>query len=596
MLDAVSTTLGYETDRAPLDFPEHVLQGLLDMFPMVQTLPKDRLIWIQIPVDERLASGMSTLVVWAHHVLDLTVLVQRRRTNGQMTNSLRFGRSNFEQVIIEEVSADEEGSITLLDSQREHLLTIRPERDAESALIGSVRRRAARGWGNALIVDHIDGFLVFKKRSKAVIEDLQIVTSAFAFIVAKHLVKDDTERDKFDVTPTIRDLVVYRVDEQRLIQASRFLFDNACISRGEIDRLVAQYSFKALDQNPPLPPALDAASRVEVANRDRILEDEWNIICGHAKRLSILLLALANVIDLDDCEDLMFTDFAFGSMFEHILAQQLDEWNGREPLRIPGDAWLQALAVPLLGHKSHIWKTLPWDKVCLISDGRWSAWISTFGDMDPGYTNAGSVRLGRGSPCRNGIWKTGIWDCSHRIFSHGSFSFMTNPRGAESCGQSTSLRCSEKVTFDSPYCGEGDDVFVVCARLRLHKAVQNQGSVVRIGYKELETYLWWAQISKHCFHGSRIRDDIKLAVGCATVAGFGNYLEDIDERIIIYHTAHSPGARWLALATIPCTSLTGDVEPEDKGSRQILLRGNECCFQCTIDRAASKSGKWYIIL
>ena len=75
MLNAVSTVLGYGIDPAPMDFPAFVLRGLLDMFPMVQTLPNDRFIHIQIPVGDSSRSGTSALIVWAHNVLDLTVLV-----------------------------------------------------------------------------------------------------------------------------------------------------------------------------------------------------------------------------------------------------------------------------------------------------------------------------------------------------------------------------------------------------------------------------------------------------------------------------------------------------------------------------------------
>ena len=275
--------------------------------------------------------------------------------------------------------------------------------------------------------------------------------------------------------------MMYDVDEQRLLQASRFLFNNPHISRGSIDSFLRQRSFKALDERLPRPLALDAAARAHplMENHDNVVDDEWNIMCGHARRLSILLIALAHVVNLEDCEDLMFVGFAFNDMYEHTLAHQLEDWDGKAVLRIPDVAWLQALAVPLLSHQQNVW-SLPWDTVCLISDKGWSCWISTFGGSDPAYVRAGSVSLGRGSPCRNGVWKSGIRDSSH-----GGHSFMTDPERAESYGEAASLRCAEKVTLDSPYCGEGDDVFMVCARLRIHRAIPQQNPVQRVGYKEL---------------------------------------------------------------------------------------------------------------
>ena len=592
MLNAVSTTLGHRADKAPIDFPPFVLQGLLDMFPAVQTLPSDRLIHIQIPVGENLESGTSTLVVWAHQVLGLTVLVRRSTNNGQSKKNIRFGGSDSEQVFIEEVTADDEACIVLLDAQKEHLLTIKAEPDAESELIGAVRRIPAKGWGNALLADELGHLHSYRRQSMAVFEDLQNVTSAFAFIIAKSLVKDDSDRDHDKNKPTnFRRPMAYHVDEQRVLQASRFLFDNPHISRGTIDRYAAQYSFQALNQGLPHPPALAATQRADVPaeKHEVIVEDEWTITCDSARALAVFLLALANVVDLQDCEDLMFAGCAFSSIRAHTLVQQLDEWNGRDTLRIPDDAWLQAVAIPLLGHQEHVW-SLPWGKVCLICDRRWSAWVSTFGDLDPAYTGAGSVRLGRGSPCRNGVWKAFIYDSTSN-----SLQLMTDPERAESCGQVTSLRCAEKVTLDSPYCGEGVNAFVVCARLRHHRSIQKQTSLTRVGFKALQRYLWWAHLSQRCSHGSRTGADIKLAIDCATIAGYGNYLYETEERILIYLTAHSKGARWLALATVQYISV-GKYETEDLGARSILLRGDDCCFQCAIDQAAAQPGKWFIIL
>ena len=322
----------------------------------------------------------------------------------------------------------------------------------------------------------------------------------------------------------------------------------------------------------------------------RIVEDEWNQILGIAKRLSIFLLALARVVNPEDCEDLRFTGFAFGSIHEHPLAQQVEEWNGKDTLCVRDNAWLQAMAIPLLGHRKHVWD-LQWDRICLISDGGWSAWIPTFEDVDPAFSSVGSVRVGRGSPCRDGVWKTGILDSQ----SADNFHVKTDVKRAESCGQVTSLRCAEKVTMESPYCGEGGDVFLVSARLRLHNAIPNQKPVHRVSYKALQKYLWWTQLSKACTHGNRMREDIKLGIDSATIKGFGYHLHDTDERILIYLTAHSVGARWLALAMVTRISLGID-ELEPQGSRQILLRVNDCCFQCGIDQAAAQPGKWFIIL
>ena len=210
-LEAVSTTLGYEIAKVAADLPACILHGLLDMLPMVQTFPDDRFIHIQITVNKRrgyFTSGIPALVVWAHHILDLTVLVLSRGTTGEVRKT-RFGNSLIEQVIIEEVHlstdkhgalsvSDLEAAITLLDSQREHLLTIKTDPDSEQGLIGSLRRRPARGWGRVFIKERLCGTSsseVFRTENSAVVEDIQNVIVSFAFIIVQHLVKDDFEKE-----------------------------------------------------------------------------------------------------------------------------------------------------------------------------------------------------------------------------------------------------------------------------------------------------------------------------------------------------------------------------------------------------------------
>ena len=210
------------------------------------------------------------------YALGLTVVVRPRSSDGQLNRSIRFGTPELEQVFIDEVTADDETFITLLDAQREHLLTIRPEPYAESGLIGSVRRISARGWGNSIFADELRNVTIFRKPSQAVIEDLQTVTTAFAFVVSKNLVKDDSGRNLAPDTGEGRNTMMYDVDEQRLLQASRFLFNNPHISRGSIDSFLRQCSFKALDERLPRPLALDAAARAHplVENHDNVVDDE----------------------------------------------------------------------------------------------------------------------------------------------------------------------------------------------------------------------------------------------------------------------------------------------------------------------------------
>ncbi|KAI4196527.1 MAG: hypothetical protein LQ350_006510 [Teloschistes chrysophthalmus] len=433
---------------------------------MVQSLPSDRMIHVQIPVGKHISSGVSALVVWAHHVLDLTVVVQLCGERGLPKRYERFGSADVHQVFIEEVAAECDASITLLDAQQDILLRITSEPDEEDRLISSVRRIPARGYGNTLFEDHIRRFFPGRKETKAIIQELQKVTSAFAIIIARNLDKVETQFDIDNNVTRRRNGMKHYVDEDRLLQASRFLFDNAHLSHQDIDGLVAQYSGSPLQDTLPQPAALESAAwaQSQTPIHDVDIEDNWYFACAHARDLSILAISLAHVTNPEDCENLRFVDVEISSIREVALGQQLLDWNGRDALRITDDAWLQALAVPPAGYQTQL-RSLPWHNICLISDRGWSAWISTLAQHDPEQIKAGSITLSRGSPCRNGVWKSAICDPSESLQS------WTNPSRAESYGQVAHLRCAKKVTLDKPDCSEGVDAFFVRARLRRHEAL-----------------------------------------------------------------------------------------------------------------------------
>ena len=64
------------------------------MFPLVQSLPEDRLILIDTAKD----GGACSLVVWAHHVLGLTVLVRSYGSENDLIEK-QFGTGTSNVVI-----------------------------------------------------------------------------------------------------------------------------------------------------------------------------------------------------------------------------------------------------------------------------------------------------------------------------------------------------------------------------------------------------------------------------------------------------------------------------------------------------------------
>lgn len=154
LLVAVADTLSFPTHRPDYGLPAVILQGAIDMFPMVQTLPEDRLVYIRIPRGRNdKVPTVCPLVVWTHHILGLNVKV---RLLERKDDCVIFGDSTAsEHIIIEEVASEQECSITLLDAPGKKLLQIRPDPEEDFLLIGSVRRRSIHNWGKTYILEYL---------------------------------------------------------------------------------------------------------------------------------------------------------------------------------------------------------------------------------------------------------------------------------------------------------------------------------------------------------------------------------------------------------------------------------------------------------
>ena len=584
LLQAVNNTLGYSNDSAHGPLPAVILQGALDMLPAVQSLPEDRMVYIRLPQADTDAWGTCPLVVWTHQVLDLTVVVRRR------DQTLRFGEGATEQVIIEETSSYDEPSITLLDALGEELLDIRPEPDTESMNIDSVLRLRAKGSGNNPIFSALRGFAsCVRREDKAVIEELQVITCAMSQIIAKHLYHDDsmrfgiTDRDSSEFHDSTANIPA-TVDQHDVLEASRFLFDNPHLKQKTVDNYVLSYAYKALKSSElSIPNAFRAACHTKGVSNDHI-DESWEILFPELVGLSVLNLAFAHVLNIEDCEALVLGDWSPARFGRNDLLRQVHKWDGRQNLYIAAEAWLQVISEVLIG-SAEATESLPWNLVCLVSDGGWSAWLPIFAGEDPASIKSSCFYIRRGTPYRNGAWKAGVWDMGP-LAAEDLKIFQCEK--AEGAGQKASLRCAQKVSFEHPFCGEIEHCFVVFARFKAHEQGR-KARVSRIGFRELLQDLWCARLTKRCGHRPE-QESIDLPVNCATLAGFEPSVLEVDEEKLVALTAGSISARWLALV-----SFCGVVR-SDGTKPAVFLRDNNCCFQCAMNQCFLETKPSVLIL
>ena len=315
MLFAVAHSLEYPLDRVRGHLPATILQGLLDMFPMVQSLPEDRVAYIQILMqDGEIDPGICSLVVWAHNVLDLTVLVKKnqRREYG-LRKDVRFGGASSDQVIIEEISPDDDPAISLLDPLHEKLLTIKPDPETGTSLIGSVQRVPARGWGTALITDSVAHLYDHESKYKMAMRELQVICCAFALMIATHLFRDDSERLDLKqqsyasegFPQQTSDIPCY-TDPLKIFVVANVLFEDARIMEKDVHPYLIAYSSKVLGP-PGIPVPITFAAASKAQNFSEVeTADHWDIICRCLRQTSVCLIAFAHVLCVGEFDSMVF--------------------------------------------------------------------------------------------------------------------------------------------------------------------------------------------------------------------------------------------------------------------------------------------------
>ena len=598
LLYAVSATLGYPSDEAG-EISIIILQGALDMFPMVQSLPEDRFVRIQVgqTPEQGHHACIRTYVVWAHLILGLSVTVRGRHDRDKVKlPDCHFGLPGLPQILIEEVPEGSDNTITLLDATNETLFLIKPEPDHESNSMLSAHRIPLRGFGNSYLHDAFSYLEIFIP-SSAIIEDLQLVVCAFAQLVCEKLVRDTSERGREkdcsdEKMHQLRGSIPSTIRKKRLLNASKFLFDNANIRKADIEQYKILYSKQALGESLSLPLTLNVMAK-NVSRQQDTVRAEWSQITYYCQTLCLFLLSVANVENFEVLDDFTINGVGTLSTHKHNLSTQVSTWDGHRELLVQEHSWLEIFAVPFLGHTWTL-STVPWNRTCVISDRGWSAWISTFDDTDPSFIQGGSFFVGRGSPCRNGVWKTCVRDMDLPIDVSEKEPLVR----AEATGQTSQLRCANDAKIRTPFCGEADRFFLIGCRFlfQLTSYPSRPWTERRAGYRELQRSLWWTLKAIRCVHGGPETESIVLPPNCCTIYGFGDKIKDTCERVVVYLTAHNRAARWMALLCFNEVFFIGVQDQEPSYSRKLLLRGNDCCFQCAIAQAAEKPGRWFVIL
>ena len=342
-----SRNLSSVTVRA-LPFP--ALQSLIMWLQSLQSFPEHRLLHL------RCDRGISTAVVWCHHVLGLTVSVNIQGAE------ITFGQGNS-NIVIEECFSQSSGA-SLMDpaDPNEPLFSLANDENHPS---GSYERRAeAFGFGLKVL--------------KNALGDTSDVEYCIHWIISHSIPITTAEK--------LQDVMDPQSQLQRLLRAAQFLF-----STGYIDMtLVSSLSDKPFKDK--------LSSKVS----------EFTLVA--------ILIAFARVED-DDLErgrqlPLSLTEYERIRKSQHginsidYLKQQVKPGGGRFEFSVNVLDAFSILSRLLLGHMY----TEEYVHALLISAWGWSIFFDCIDINDPADVSIDKIRVLNGVPTRRGLRRTRIID------------------------------------------------------------------------------------------------------------------------------------------------------------------------------------------
>lgn len=611
LIEAVASQLDIEDGDASSPIVPAIFRGATTMFPMVQTLPQDREVVIETD------SGLCVLVVWAHHILGLSVLVRHNTDLVYAPGTYcetTFGKNKPNVTIEYNLSFEGGSSITLLEaSTKESLFTIRPHSD-EDETIDPVVKRPVKGYGRRVLESTWTSFAgAFNATDgrEATIRDTIHITGSFALIIGRELCKhssmspeasflkqgpkekhepaeaNDFEKDDIESAKEPRDdTLMCSIPEQKILEVTQLLFDGQNIKPKTIEEYVAMYSGSALHAVQP-PKSICAAS--ELAGYDLALWKETFLTA--ARDLCILILALAHAIDLDAIGALLLNcELPF--IHRHGLIQRVWNWNGQDTLYVGDGTWFEIVSLLMVGHRDTMDLTFI-RSASLISESGWTVYMNSHGNLDPSYLEPGQIVIRQGVPCRNGVRKHAIIDLN----------IASVPRIIERMhihhpGEKVSLYSGIVTKWGHPFVGERGDNFVVS--IRIFQEQMKHSTTRRSGYRELSRALWLVHKTTNCKHDAlqlpqleRRGESFLLPPDCAAIAVQGDTdMISCTEKLVICLSTENAAARWRSLISLDFIRNENLAD----GPVSVLLRGEGCCIQCAINQGSISPGKCYVVL
>ena len=506
--------------------PQNILQALLDSFTAVQHLPESTRLRINTPI------GISTIVVWAHQVLGLTVKVNFDRKEHV------FG-AGFPSVFIDH-ETQKSPEIALLNETDDLYFSLSEAH--ENVRLESVRRHPVKDYGTQMLRLQDDDL----KRERDMV--FAIVTSCIK------LAQERTEARQKGMPETGRERLFPAV--HRVVSVSKWLFAS----------------------NEDVIDAIDLASDLPCALREGLAHHATPRLPSHfggPKALMYLthvlfVLSMAKGFD----EDMgLYIDI-------------LDKEQYSAALTPDARHAFYSLAYLLHGPMQSTTPYLP--SVSVISAWGWSLSLGSVGSHDP---SAAMVELSfiRGVPARGGERKRYIIDGvgplekivhSMETLNRSKFAIAAGP------GEKCVLESWTKPQNPKYFIGTDEHAFEVVTVPACGSRMTEDSNLIpdriSLGFRSMQELSWDVIHIPTCEHLATLGQVVTLPEGVWAFRGFTSPINhDLgDHGVFAGLVAGDSPSRWILAGTMMYAWPTSE-----HTSPLVCLRSRDCCLECAVNFA-----------
>ncbi|MCJ1376113.1 hypothetical protein MMC20_007353 [Loxospora ochrophaea] len=546
--------------------PFVVFKSLLMWLSSLQNFPENQILHL------RCESGISTVVLWCHHLLGLDVEVRTGDTK------ISFG-AELSYILIEDCKP-QESSASLLDAadQTKPLFDLsRSEQDPE---LGFERRQVAFGFGLKILKSVIE--------SEEEVRNCIHVTVSWAIL----LLRSSSDHQYCNDYPVERDIFF----------ASRRLFGFDETN----DELVDPLSFSYL--NPVSKITSSTKKAMDKANCPSLVAS---------------LIAFARIKDLESCRGLPLSIDGYERLrregnYVGEYAAALE--GGYTPPLSSGFRLLSFLLIGRCFSDDYI------QSAVLISAWGWSIFFNSIDALDPADVSTQTMRVQLGVPSRHGVRKARIVDYPPDFGLSSAMGEVINSKNGTTFfpGTSNARRGATMIGHHGSDAFSATQIFIWDSRGRIEK-------IYKIGFREMQEHCMKYSLRSSCNCGAPCNDIesiLKISENSehqsiifkdceapkhkyfrAWPRDEGEFLESLasSSEVVFYgrqtpassnqtsywpdqvklttkQQAHffyvttNPAARWLQVDGI-CCSIRNPINNDVR----LILRGGDCCFKCAID-------------